>query len=148
MERVRVSMPWWGVNLVSLNTDLGAYFGADKGVLVLSADDSMKGLKAGDVVQQIGGEPVQRPEDAFRLLRQQPSGSDITVQVLRQHKSLSVSMKAPDAHSIFVPRPPLPPPPPAVPAPPSIPAPHAVPVPPAPPSPPEPPQPPLADESA
>jgi C-terminal processing protease CtpA/Prc len=151
MERVHVTMPWWGVNLASLNPDLGGYFGADKGVLVLSADDSMKGLKAGDVLQQIGGEPVQRPEDAFRLLRQQPSGSDVKVQVLRQHKPLTLSMKAPDSHSIFVPRPPLPPPPPAapaVPAVPAVPAPRAVPVPPAPPEAPTPPQPPLADESA
>jgi len=151
LQRVHVSMPWYGVNLAGLNSDLGGYFGTDKGVLVLSADDSLKGLKAGDVLQQIGGEPVQRPEDAFRLLRQQPSGSDVKVQVLRQHKPLTLSMKAPDAHSIFVPLPPLPPAPPAAPVPPTPPTPHALPVPPNPPTlpaVPAPPQPPLADESA
>ncbi|MCB1576055.1 MAG: hypothetical protein KDI81_01585, partial [Xanthomonadales bacterium] len=30
-------MPWWGLNLASLNPDLGRYFGTDSGVLVLSA---------------------------------------------------------------------------------------------------------------
>lgn len=139
IEHLHISTPWWGLNLASLNPDLGSYFGTDKGALVLSADDSLKALKPGDVVQQVAGQNVQRPEDALRLLRDQPAGSEVKVQVLRQRKPLMLSMKAPEWKGIFVPRPPaapLPPTPPTPPTPPSV---RGVPVPPAPPVPPEPP---------
>jgi hypothetical protein len=129
-------MPWWGLNLASINPDLGGYFGTDKGVLVLSTDDSMKDLKSGDVLLDVDGKPVERPEDALRLLREHPSGTEVKVQVLRQHKPLTLSMKTPDYKGIFVPAPPVPPAPPAPPAPPGR---AAMPAPPAPPAPPPPP---------
>lgn len=142
MGRLHISTPWWGLNLASLNADLGNYFGTDKGALVLSTDDSLKALKPGDVVQQVAGQNVERPEDALRLLRDQPSGSEVKIQVLRQHKPLTLSMKAPEWKGIFVPRPPTPPAPPAPPSapptplPPPPPTPHSAHVPPAPPAPP------------
>jgi hypothetical protein len=136
LEHLHFSTPWWGLNLTGLNADLGSYFGTDKGVLVLSADeDGFKGLKSGDVLQEVAGQKVERPEDALRLMREQPTGSDVKVQVLRQRKPMTLSVKAPEYKGIFVP----PPPPPAPPAPP---APPVAPVPPAPPAPPAPPLPP------
>jgi C-terminal processing protease CtpA/Prc len=128
MQHLSFSSPWWGLNLASLNADLGSYFGADHGVLVLSAkDDALKSLKSGDVLLDIDGKKVDRPEDALRLLRERPAGSDLKVQVLRQHKTQTLSMKAPDYKGMFIP-----PPPPAAPAPP---APPVAPLPPAPPTP-------------
>ena len=130
MRELRLFTPWWGLNLAALNPDLGGYFGTDKGVLVLSADaDAFKGLKSGDVVQDVSGHSVTRPEDALRLLRDAPAGSQVKVQVLRQRKAVTLSLKAPEFKGIFVP----PPPPPAPPAPPAMPAPPAPPVPPPPP---------------
>jgi hypothetical protein len=134
LQHFHVSTPWWGLNIASLNPDLGSYFGTDKGVLVLSSDDDLKALKPGDVLQQVGGENVQRPEDALRLLREQPAGSDVKVQVLRQHKPVTLTIKAPESRGIFVPRPPMPPEPPLAPTPPVAPTP---PLPPAPPVPPD-----------
>ena len=65
-------MPWWGLNLAPLNADLGHYFGTDKGVLVIAADnDSLPGIRAGDVITNVAGETVNRPEDALRALRDQ-----------------------------------------------------------------------------
>jgi len=136
LDHLSFSTPWWGLNLASLNPDLGGYFGTDKGVLVLSADeDGFKSLKSGDVLQEVAGQKVERPEDALRLMREQPTGSDVKVQVLRQHKPLTLSLKAPEYKGIFVP----PPPPPAPPAPPAPPVPAVAPTPPAPPAPPAPP---------
>jgi|GEM_PF-332023 len=131
MQRVKVSMPWWGLNLANLNPDLGAYFGTDHGVLVLSTDaDSAKTLKSGDVLMSIGGKPVERPEDALRLLREQP-GKDVKIEVLRQRKTQTLSMRAPEFKTMFIPAPPvapiapLPPTPATPPAPPPMPpAPH------------------------
>jgi len=125
------STPWWGLNLASLNADLGSYFGTDHGVLVLSTDsDSLKQLKSGDVLLDVDGRKVERPEDALRLLRERPAGSDLKVQVLRQRKPLTLSMKTPEFKDMFVPAPP----PPAPPAPPAAPAPPVAPAPPAPPA--------------
>jgi C-terminal processing protease CtpA/Prc len=135
MERFNFSAPWWGLNLASLNADLGGYFGTDRGVLVLSTDDALKTLKSGDVLLEVDGSKVERPEDAFRVLRERPPGSDIKVQVLRQHKPLTLSMKTPEFKGMFVPPPPAPPTPPTPPTPPARAALPALPAPPAPPPP-------------
>jgi hypothetical protein len=135
LDRVNFSTPWWGLNLVSLNPDLGGYFGTDKGVLVLSANESLKGIKPGDVLLDVAGQKVERPEDALRLLREQPAGSEVKVQVLRQRKPLTLSMQRPEFKGIFVPPPPPPPPVPPVPPVPPLPPAHAPP-PPVPPVPP------------
>ena len=111
LGQMNLMTPWWGLNLASLNPDLGAYFGTDKGVLVLSADDEdFKQLKSGDVVQEVAGTKVERPEDAFRVLREQKAGSSVKVDVLRQHKPMTLSLRAPDSANIFVPPPPPVPP--------------------------------------
>ena len=150
MEHLSFSSPWWGLNLASLNADLGSYFGADHGVLVLSADDAaLKTLKSGDVLLDIDGKKVDRPEDALRLLRERPAGSDLKVQVLRQHKTQTLSMKAPEYKGMFIPPPPRPPVAPTPPTPPTAPAPPTPPTPrAAPPAPPAPPPPPPERETA
>ncbi|WP_440223948.1 PDZ domain-containing protein [Dokdonella sp. MW10] len=137
---------WWGINLASLNPELGHYFGADRGVLVLSTrDGTAAGLKAGDVIRKVGGEQVERPEDALRALRAHPKGSEVTLDLLRERKALALEVKVPEYTSMFsatlAPQPPLPPLPPA---PPSAVAPEAPPAPAAPPAAPKPPSPPDA----
>jgi predicted metalloprotease with PDZ domain len=130
---MRHAMPWWGLNLAPMNADLGRYFGSDKGALVISADeDSLPGLRAGDVITGIDGEPVARPEDVLRALRDQPAGKQVPIRVLRERKTLALALKAPEFKSIFTlpPAPPMPPEPPAA---------MSAPTPPAPPSPPTPP---------
>lgn len=156
LDIVRDAMPWWNINLASLNPDLGRYFGTDEGVLVLQAGErALPGLKPGDVIQSVAGRKVLRPEDALRALRDQPAGSDVDVSVLRDRRTLALKTKAPEYKAIFdvdfnaPPAPPAPPSPPAAagapPAPPSPPAapPRPAAAPPAPPSaPPTPPTPP------
>jgi len=130
VEHLSFSSPWWGLNLAGINADLGSYFGADHGVLVLSADDdALKALKSGDVLLDIDGKKVDRPEDALRLLRERPAGSDLKVQVLRQHKTQTLSMKAPDYKGMFIPPPPRPPAAPTPPTPPTAPMPPEPPTP-------------------
>ena len=142
---MRMAMPWWGLNLVPLNADLGRYFGTDKGVLVIAADeDSLPGIRAGDVITSIAGEPVSRPEDALRALRDKESGKDVAIKLLRERKTVALNMKTPQFNSIFnlgvpPPRPPAPPAPAAPAAPAAPPAPAAPAAPPNPPAPPTPP---------
>jgi membrane-associated protease RseP (regulator of RpoE activity) len=126
------AMPWWGLNLAPVNPELGRYFGTDKGALVISADNaSLPGLRGGDVITSVAGERVERPEDALRALRDQPSGKDVAIKLMRDHKTLALNVKAPEFKSIFG-VPPMPPMPamPATPATPPMPAPRAMPAPP------------------
>lgn len=128
LEALRDIRPGWNLNLTSLNTELGRYFGTDEGVLVLSAgSEAFAGLEAGDVIRKVDGRAVTRPEDALRALRDQPTGSEVSLDVLRQRKALALKVKVPEYKSIFrigrsaplPPEPPSPPSAPDAPAPPS-----------------------------
>lgn len=114
---MRHAMPWWGLNLVPLNPDLGRYFGTDKGALVVSADAaSSSGLRGGDVITEVAGEKVADPGDTMRALRDHATGGEVPLKVLRERKTVVLNVKAPDYQSIFS-MPPLPPVPPAPPTP-------------------------------
>ena len=139
---MRQAMPWWGLNLAPVNADLGRYFGTDKGALVIAADtESLPGVRAGDVIVGVGDSVVERPEDVMRSLRDEPPGKDIALKLMREHKRVALSVKAPAFKSIFEVAPPLPPEPPVPPVPPPAPVAPVAPVPP--PPPPAPPAPPV-----
>lgn len=122
--------PWFGLNLAPLNPDLGRYFGADRGALVLSRDDQQfPQLQPGDVITAVGGQPVAQPEDALRALRDAAHDKPVTVLLRRHDKAVTLAMKVPTHWEILPPPPPVPPVPPA---PKSV-APPAPPPPPAPP---------------
>jgi hypothetical protein len=145
-------MPWWGLNLASLNADLGRYFGADSGVLVVSASrNALKELRAGDVIRKVGTQAVERPEQVLRALRDRGAGESVDLALLRERKNLTIAVAVPEYKAIFdirsLPAPPAPaaPPVPAAPATPATPTAPASPVrapapPPAPPAPPVPPE--------
>jgi hypothetical protein len=127
---------WQGLNLASLDADLGHYFGTDRGVLVLSGGPGLEGLKAGDVIRKVGATAVDSPRDVMRALRGQPVGSALALDVLRDRKAVAVSVKVPEARPLPFLAPPPPPPPPTPPTPPTPPAMPAPPAPAAPPGPP------------
>lgn len=132
-DRLSEAFRWSGLNLASVDPQLGRYFGTDKGVLVVSSGDELAGLQAGDVIQRIDGKPVATPREAMAALRAKPADSSIDVEFLRDRKTQRASIKAPKAVPFrFA----VPPAPPAPPAPPSAPKAGAVPTPPAPPAPP------------
>ncbi|HVU81686.1 MAG TPA: PDZ domain-containing protein, partial [Rhodanobacteraceae bacterium] len=129
------SAPWFGLNLAPLNPDLGSYFGTDRGALVLSRDGKQfPELQPGDVIIAVGGQPVARPEDATRALRDATKDKSIAVALRRHGKPVTLTVKVPADWDILPP----PPPPPPVPPVPPVPSAPAV-TPPAPPTPPTPP---------
>jgi predicted metalloprotease with PDZ domain len=133
---------WQGLRLASLDADLGRYFGAQQGVLVLKAEgDSLAGLKSGDVIQSVDGESVGEPREAMRMLAEADPGETIALDVLRDRRRIDLTLTAPEKPDVFKmiapPPPPVPPAPPAPPAgapsaPPPPPPPDAVPAPSAP----------------
>lgn len=141
---------WNGLNLATVDAQLGRYFGTDRGVLVLSTGPELSGLQAGDVIQRIDNKPVNSPREAMAALRDKPADSRVAVTYLRDRKSATTQITVPKTAMLRIPRPPAPPAPPAAPqAPkaPSVPAAPKAPQPPQafkPPAPPTPPAPPAA----
>jgi C-terminal processing protease CtpA/Prc len=94
--------PWGGIELVSLNADLGEYFGTREGVLVVKASgDSTLPLKGGDVILAIGGRKPTSPEHAMRILRSYDSGETVTIDVQRKQKRATLTWKVPDEDHRF-----------------------------------------------
>jgi len=89
--------PWGVIDMVSLNPDLGDYFGTREGVLVVRApEDSSLTLKGGDVIVSIGGRKPSSPEQAMRILRSYDTGETVTMDVLRKKGHVNVTWKVPD----------------------------------------------------
>ena len=88
--------PWGDLKLVSLNPDLGEYFGTKEGILVVKAPvDSSLPLKSGDVIMSIGGRKPSSPEHAMRILRSYDKGETVSIEILRKQKRLTVAWKVP-----------------------------------------------------
>lgn len=135
-------MRWNGLNLAAVNPQLGRYFGATRGVLVLNPGPHLIGLQSGDVIQSIGGTNVNTPSDAMRALRERTAGSEVSVAYLRDRKAGTARLKLPAIAKFTLPPPPAPPIAPRPPGPPkplSAARPMQPPGPPAPPAPPTPP---------
>jgi len=103
---------WNGLNLASVDAQLGRYFGTDRGVLVLS-NGELNGLQAGDVIQRIDGKPVANPREAMAALRGKPDGAKVAIDYLRDRRTGNTQVTVPKLMPL-----PIPPAPPAPPAPP------------------------------
>ena len=95
---------WNGLNLATVDAQLGRYFGTREGVLVLSTGDDLEGLQAGDVIRTIGGKPVRNPREAMEALRAQPADAKVAIEYLRDRKSATAQINVPKAMSFTIPR--------------------------------------------
>lgn len=79
------------LELAPLNPDLGQYFGATTGILVISVPkDSELGLKGGDVVLAVDGRKPESPSHLLRILRSYQDSESFKVEVLRNRKRVVV----------------------------------------------------------
>lgn len=86
--------PLGDLELAPLNPDLGQYFGATEGVLVVSVPkDSELGLKAGDVVLAVDGRKPAGPAHLLRILRSYDREETFKLDVLRHRKRESVTAR-------------------------------------------------------
>ena len=84
--------PLADLELAPLNPDLGQYFGASSGVLVVSAPkDSELGLKGGDVVLAVDGRKPAGPSQLLRILRSYERGENFKIEILRKQKRETVT---------------------------------------------------------
>lgn len=93
---------WGGIELVTLNPDLGEYFGTREGVLVVKAEgDSTLPLKGGDVILAIGGRKPSSPAHAMRIIGSYEAGESVTIDVLRKRNRTTLTWKVPERTSRF-----------------------------------------------
>jgi membrane-associated protease RseP (regulator of RpoE activity) len=87
---------WRGLNLASVDAQLGRYFGTDKGVLVLSAGPVLEALQPGDVILRVDDTAVATPREVMDALRGKPAASTVPVDYLRDRKPSSAKIKVPE----------------------------------------------------
>ena len=106
LPRVRALAQWGGpmmfrgpvsdMALCRLTPGLGRYFGTDTGVLVVRAPaDGGLGLQDGDVILSIGGRKPIDSSHAIRILGSDDPGEKVTLEVMRQHRRISLAMRLP-----------------------------------------------------
>lgn len=82
------------LELAPLNPDLGSYFGATEGVLVIRVPaTSPLGLKGGDVVLTVDGRKPSSPSSLIRILRSYDEGESFKLEVLRQRKHETITAR-------------------------------------------------------
>lgn len=87
---------WSGLNLASVDAQLGRYFGTDKGVLVLSAGPVLDALQSGDVILRVDGKAVATPREVMDVLRGKAADSTVPVDYLRDKTQASARIKVPE----------------------------------------------------
>ncbi len=87
--------PFRDLGLATLNPDLGQYFGAQEGVLVLRATPEAAPLKSGDVILKVGSTAATSPSEVVRQLRAYGPNETVTVELLRHRARQTVSFKIP-----------------------------------------------------
>lgn len=82
--------------LAPMNPKLGRYFGTESGVLIINTDGKKAlGLEPGDVVQAIDGRSIDSPNELGRVLRSYEPGDRISIEVVRNKQSETVSVTLP-----------------------------------------------------
>ena len=117
---------WNGLNMASLNPQLGAYFGTATGVLVLAPNSDLSQLMGGDVISKVDNKAVNSPRDVLNAMRAKKTGEKVSLAILRDRKAQTVSITVPKERPFNISAPPAPPAPqstPGAPAPPAPPAP-------------------------
>lgn len=86
--------PLADLELAPLNPDLGQYFGATEGVLVISLPkESTLGLKSGDVILNIDGRKATSPGGLLRILRSYEPGDSFKFEIMRHKARTTVTGK-------------------------------------------------------
>jgi S1-C subfamily serine protease len=85
------------MELVELNEGLGRYFGADSGLLVVSAPESNDlQLQDGDVIQSIDGRKPNSVRHGLQILGSYQAGEKLELQIMRDKKRKTLTIEMPD----------------------------------------------------
>ena len=92
---LRFGSPLGDMEFAPINADLGKYFGVSDGILVLSVPDSAAlDLKPGDVILSVGDRKPTSVSKLLGILQTYDDGETVNLDVMRDHKHVTVSGKA------------------------------------------------------
>jgi len=93
-----ITSPLGSLELARLNPDLGQYFGATDGILVVTSPPEAKlGLKGGDVIVAANGNKLSDPNRLLWLLYNHRGNKGLKLDVLRNRKRMMVTVTIPDS---------------------------------------------------
>ena len=83
-----------GVTTTELSEQLMEYFKVDNGVLVETVHEDTpaekSGIKAGDVIYELGGEEIEDTEDLTEAIREHKVGDEVEVKLIRDGKKMTI----------------------------------------------------------
>ncbi|MEA5572083.1 HhoA/HhoB/HtrA family serine endopeptidase [Calothrix sp. UHCC 0171] len=100
----RVEHPYLGIQMVTLTpeirervqTRLGINLATDKGILLIDvvsrSPAATAGLKAGDIIQSISNQPVNKIEDVQKIVESSKIGTPLQLQVQRNNQIVQVAV--------------------------------------------------------
>lgn len=95
----RVKRAWLGVYMQPLTPEIIEAFGLNSGDgtlisdVVPSSPAEKSGLQRGDVVKRFGSVPIKAPDDLSKAVRKQVAGDVVKVEIVREGKTMSVSIR-------------------------------------------------------
>ncbi len=93
---------WLDVELVTLDEELGEYFGTSEGLLVVKAPrDETLGLRSGDVILNIDGREPTNARHALRIMRSYEPGESINIEIMRDQRRQTVTVTVPERDDGF-----------------------------------------------
>lgn len=100
-EMMGIRSPWGALEFVSVDRDLGEYFGVTEGLLVVKARaDSAMPLRAGDVILGIDGRKPTTPSHALRILRSYEAGESVKLDIQRRQRRQTVTWTVPEREQL------------------------------------------------
>ncbi len=93
----RLPTRWLDMELVTLDEELGEYFGTREGLLVVRAprDESLN-LKSGDVILSIDGRKPKSPSQALRIMWTYDVGESMNIEIMRNKRKTTVTAAVPE----------------------------------------------------
>jgi C-terminal processing protease CtpA/Prc len=91
---------WLDVELVTLDEDLGRYFGTSEGLLVIkgSEEDELD-LRSGDVILNVDGRKPTSQSHLVRIMRSYEAGEELNVEIMRNQGRQVIVLQVPERES-------------------------------------------------
>jgi C-terminal processing protease CtpA/Prc len=93
----RFGLDWAHMELVTLDEDLGGYFGTTEGLLVVrapKADDTP--LRSGDIILRIGDRVPTNASHVMRIMRSYDPGETMHIEIMRNRQRQTIEVTVPE----------------------------------------------------